>query len=428
MREYGRPQVARGRRGGSSRRAVRRVLPLDVSAAGGRRAIPPGRSGSRGPIWKSTTSERCCTNASLAADLAPGLDIAASMQYYWITHGTTEAVGGSTNCLPAAKASAPTMVRAYYLRAWLSMLQGDPAGSAPWITRAVAIARRGRVSRDSVRITLDGGDTSAANGDLAAARRYLDEAEAIAAALNDFPATIELVLSRVDSCGLPRRWRDPHALCSRASASLARPVISSNSKRCSNLGMAGIDAGDLHASNPRFVEALRVARRVDHRLGQYYGGSAAAGMPPGRPGTGRGSVARRGRRAAHADRWRAWRADDPLCRGRAASGTGSVGSSAVQRRLRGRSTHQVERRRCGSLLARQLQARPPMLTTFWRARLPSANSRWRGSWQERAQQPANRCAPLHLRGDGGKSHAAHHGQAFGVNSRSQIAVLMTPRD
>ena len=129
-------------------------------------------------------------------DLARGLDIAASMQYYWITHGTTEAVGWLDQLLPAAKASASTMVRAYYLRAWLSMLQGDPAASAPWITRAIAIAREaGEQALLSESLSM-GASTSTVAVDPDAARRYLDEAEAIAQTLDDYPATIELVLSQ----------------------------------------------------------------------------------------------------------------------------------------------------------------------------------------------------------------------------------------
>ena len=42
-----------------------------------------------------------------------------------------------------------------------------------------------------------------------------------------------------------------------------------------NLGVAGMMTGDLQASNTWFMEALQVARRVDNRLGQYYGLSAA---------------------------------------------------------------------------------------------------------------------------------------------------------
>ena len=88
-------------------------------------------------------------------DLARGLDIAASMRYYWITHGTTESVRWLDQLLPAADASAPTMVRAYYLRGWLSMLQGDPAAGRPWIARAVATARQARRACAPVRVAVD---------------------------------------------------------------------------------------------------------------------------------------------------------------------------------------------------------------------------------------------------------------------------------
>jgi len=62
-------------------------------------------------------------------DLGQGLDVAVSMRYYWITHGTTEVVRWLDQLLTAEDASPPTLVRAYYLRGWLSLLQGDPAAA-----------------------------------------------------------------------------------------------------------------------------------------------------------------------------------------------------------------------------------------------------------------------------------------------------------
>jgi len=38
-----------------------------------------------------------------------------------------------------------------------------------------------------------------------------------------------------------------------------------------NLGMVGMMTGDLDSAMSRGVEALRVARQIDHRLAQYYG-------------------------------------------------------------------------------------------------------------------------------------------------------------
>jgi ATP/maltotriose-dependent transcriptional regulator MalT len=209
-------------------------------------------------------------------DLARGLDIAASMRYYWITHGTTEAVRWLDQLLPAADASALTMVRAYYLRGWLSMLQGDPAGGRPWIARAVATARQaGQQALLSESLSM-GATTAAVAGDPEAARRYLDEAEAITHGLDDFPATIELVLSQSVHAIFQGDLEAVRAL-SVEGVTLSREAgdLYQLENMFRNLGVAGMVSGDLHAANSWFVEALRVARRIDNRLGQYWGLSAA---------------------------------------------------------------------------------------------------------------------------------------------------------
>src|SRR6266566_3515083 len=77
-------------------------------------------------------------------DLARGLDIAASMGYYWVTHGTTESTWWLDQLLGAEDAGPATKVRAYYLRGWLSLLQADAATARPWIARAVTTARETR--------------------------------------------------------------------------------------------------------------------------------------------------------------------------------------------------------------------------------------------------------------------------------------------
>src|SRR5205814_9701385 len=66
-------------------------------------------------------------------DSARGLDIAASMKYYWITHGTTEGVRWLDPLLASGEASPRTRVRAYYLRGWLSLLQADAAAARRWV-------------------------------------------------------------------------------------------------------------------------------------------------------------------------------------------------------------------------------------------------------------------------------------------------------
>jgi len=208
-------------------------------------------------------------------DLVRGLDVAASMRYYWITHGTTEAVRWLDQLLTAGDASPPTLVRAYYLRGWLSLLQGDPVAARPWIAHAIATARRtGEVALLSESLSIAVTNENLA-GDPEAARGYLDEAEVITADLEDFPATIELVLSRSVHAIFQRDLATAMAAAlegvrlGRAAGDLYQVE-----SMLGNLGMVGMLSGDNEAANSRFVEALHVARDIDNRLWQYYGLSA----------------------------------------------------------------------------------------------------------------------------------------------------------
>ena len=209
-------------------------------------------------------------------DLARGLDIAASMRYYWITHGTTEAVRWLDQLLPAGDASAPTMVRAYHLRGWLSMLQGDPAGGRPWIAQAVAIARQsGERVLLSEALSISA-STATVAGDPEAARRHLDEAQAVNSGLDAFPATIELLLSQSIHAIFQGDLETARAL-SVEGVTLSRDAgdLYQLENMFRNLGVAGMMSGERDTANAWFVEALKVARQVDNRLGQYWGLAAA---------------------------------------------------------------------------------------------------------------------------------------------------------
>ena len=209
-------------------------------------------------------------------DSARGLDIAASMKYYWITHGTTEGLRWLDPLLAFGEASPPTLVRAYYLRGWLSLLQGDPAAARPWIARAVATAREtGQPALLSESLSL-AATVENVSGEHEPGRRYLDEAEAITPALNDFPATIELVQSRAIQAIVEGDLETLKA------ASLVGVRISREAgdlyqleAMLRNLGVVGLMSGDFHSANSQFSEALQVARTVDNRLAQFYGLGAA---------------------------------------------------------------------------------------------------------------------------------------------------------
>jgi predicted ATPase/DNA-binding CsgD family transcriptional regulator len=205
-------------------------------------------------------------------DFARGLDIAASMGYYWITHGTTESVRWLDQLLAAGQPSPSTLVRACYLRGFLSLIQGDAAAARPWIARAVATARTtGQLAQLSESLSM-AATTESVDGDLQAASRYLDEAEAITEGLQDFPATIELVQSRA-VYAICRGDLETAAAVSMEGLRLSREAgdLYLVESMLRNLGMVGMMTGDLDSAMSRGVEALRVARQIDHRLAQYYG-------------------------------------------------------------------------------------------------------------------------------------------------------------
>jgi len=209
-------------------------------------------------------------------DFARGLDIAASMKYYWITHGTTESRRWLDQLLGSGEASPLTLVRANYLRGWLSLLQGDPAAARPWIARAIATARemeqRAPLSESlSIAATVEN-----LAGEHQAARRYLEEAQAITPGLNDFPATIELVESRAIQAIFEGDLETSRA-ASLEGVRLSREAgdLYQLEAMLRNLGMVGMMSGDIHAAKSWFVEALQLARTIDNRLAQYYGLAAA---------------------------------------------------------------------------------------------------------------------------------------------------------
>ena len=360
-------------------------------------------------------------------DLARGLDIAASMRYYWITHGTTEAVRWLVQLLPAADASALTMVRAYYLRGWLCMLQGDPAAGRPWVARAVATARQaGPPSLVSESLSMSA-TTAAVAGDLEAAKRYLGEAEAITQGLDDFPATIELVLSQSVHAMFQGDLEAVRALSAEGVA-LSREAgdLYQLENMFRNLGVAAMVSGDLHAANSWFGQALQVARRVDNRLGQYWGLSAA------------GWYAANGGRARAAAQLLG--AADALCTQTGATlGTPTTSFVAAARQLAvealGAAAFDAEFE-TGQHLSREVALR---LALGEAAPLDASGSERfaAGSLAKREVEVAQLLAEgLSNRQIGTRlfiseatvaSHIRHIMDKLGVNSRSQIAVLMTPR-
>jgi len=209
-------------------------------------------------------------------DSARGLDIAASMKYYWITHGTTESMHWLDQLLAFGEASSRTLMRAYYLRGWLSMLQGQPAAARPFIVRAIAAARETRQPALLSEALTIAATVENVAGAPEAASPYLDEAEVITARLDDFPARIELMQARAIHAVFRGDLETVRA-ASLEGVRLSREAgdLYQLEAMHRNLGMVGVMSGDFHTGNSQFNEALRVARTFDNRLAQSYGLAAA---------------------------------------------------------------------------------------------------------------------------------------------------------
>src|SRR3989440_74964 len=152
----------------------------------------------------------------------------------------------------------------------------DPPAARPWIARAIATAREtGQPAPLSESLSIAATVENLA-GEHEAARRYLEEAEAITPGLADFPATIELMESRAIQAIFEGDLETSRA-ASLEGARLSREAgdLYQLEAMLRNLGMVGMMSGDIHAAKSRFVEALQVARTIDNRLAQYYGLAAA---------------------------------------------------------------------------------------------------------------------------------------------------------
>jgi predicted ATPase/DNA-binding CsgD family transcriptional regulator len=204
-------------------------------------------------------------------DSPRGLDIAASLRYYWITHGTTESIRWLDLLLAHGEASPRTQVRALSLRGWLSVLQGDPAAAMPWFTRAIATARETRQPSELAQALSIAANAENQLGNPTDANAFLDEAEAITAAISDYAATMELVQARAVHAFFANDM-DAATVTSSEGMRLSRDAgdLFYLASMLRNVGAIAVTNGDLDAANAGASEALRVARQFDDRIAEFY--------------------------------------------------------------------------------------------------------------------------------------------------------------
>jgi predicted ATPase/DNA-binding CsgD family transcriptional regulator len=211
--------------------------------------------------------QRCIARGELAG----GLDIAASLDFFWITRGTTESIRWLDQLLAAEDASPQTEVRACFVRGWLSLLGAEPAAARPWVARAVAVARGSGLRSELAQALSLAATAENACGDPAAATRYIEEATSLTTGLDDYLATIELLQAQAVHAvfaGATQEAKDLSMEGVRLSQAAGDVYYLESFRR--NLASVAILEGDLEAAKGQTVVALRLARDLDSRVAQYY--------------------------------------------------------------------------------------------------------------------------------------------------------------
>ena len=204
-------------------------------------------------------------------DATRGLDLAASLRWFWATRATTEGARWLQELLAVETDDRDRRAQAQYLRGFLGVLLVDPVATRPSLEQAVAAQRaEGRTGSLATSLSMA---SIAANiaGDQASARRLLAEAQQVATGLDDVPVTLTLLQAQsVD--GLIGGDLAAAVAASTRGMRLSRELGDLYTLKVwlLNLGTAALAAGDFDSARPLVSEALAIAARVDDRVQQAY--------------------------------------------------------------------------------------------------------------------------------------------------------------
>jgi len=207
-------------------------------------------------------------------DASRGVDLAASLGWFWITRATTEGIRWLDTFLALAEERGNTDGRGwgYFMRGFLAVLKADPAGSRPALRRAVAVARetgQRELLSEALAMAAVAEDMAGAHD---AAGVLIGEADVAARAVGHYPSARVGVLQAQT---LHAFFAGDQAAARAAAAEGARRARDAGDHYVQgimllNLGSAALNAGDLDEAKPLLAEALRLARQIDDRVAQFY--------------------------------------------------------------------------------------------------------------------------------------------------------------
>ena len=206
----------------------------------------------------------------IRADAERGIDLAASLGWYWVTRATSEGMRWLDELLALEGGSLGTRAWAYFIRGFLAVLKADPVAAKPALQAAMATARQAG-QRDALTEALSiASIAEGITGDRASARRLLDEAQGTTSPA--YPAGTLSVLQARAFNGFFEADLDAVRSAASEGARLAREAgdLYGLEMMLLNLGSAALIAGDLGESKPLLAESLRIADQMDDRVALFY--------------------------------------------------------------------------------------------------------------------------------------------------------------
>ncbi len=208
--------------------------------------------------------QRCVANR----DQRLGLDLVSFAGWFWVTRATSEGIRWIDELLAGGEPSAHAL--AHFTRGFLYVLKTDLANAGPALECAAAAAQEPALAGLRSQALSLAAIAAHAIGDGRGAGDRLATAEAIAAGLDDYPATIACLQARA-LIGLHEGDLDSARPASLEGVRRSRAVgdLYALEMMLLNLGSAELMGNNLDAAKPLLTEALRIARRIDDRVAQY---------------------------------------------------------------------------------------------------------------------------------------------------------------
>ena len=204
-------------------------------------------------------------------DSRNGIQLATSLSWFWITRATTEGVRWLDELLDSGPGNPETLGWSYFILGFLAVLQSKWEVARPVLEKAVVAAREADQPVQLANALSMSAIAASMAGDGPAAERFVAQAHDLAGELEDVPAKVSVLQARALHALFAGDFETLKAV-STEGGRMSRGVgdLYAVHMMNLNLGAAALFAGDLAESKARYSESLRIAFRIDDRIGQYY--------------------------------------------------------------------------------------------------------------------------------------------------------------